>query len=78
MMVCEKQEQSINSAQGGENMVGLVDVRKKKNLTQEGLAELIGVDRSTVAKWETGIAKPLADKLVLLAKVLECKIEDLF
>lgn len=59
-------------------MVGLVDVRKKKNLTQEGLAELIGVDRSTVAKWETGIAKPLADKLVLLAKVLECKIEDLF
>jgi len=28
--------------------------RKKKNLTQKKLAEIIGVDRVTVARWETG------------------------
>ncbi len=48
------------------------------NLTQEQLACQMNVDRSTVAKWETGDAKPRADKLPELAQILKCKIDDLF
>ena len=39
---------------------GLRDAAK---LTQDGLAEKLGVDRSTVAKWETGDALPRAAML---------------
>lgn len=52
--------------------------RESKNLTQEELGQILGVNRSTVAMWETGEAFPRADKLPTLAKVLDCNIEDLF
>lgn len=52
--------------------------REKRELKQEELANLILVDRSTVAKWENGDAYPRADKLPNLAKVLRCTIDDLF
>ena len=45
--------------------------RKKKGLSQEGLAEELGVSRQAVSKWETGDAVPELSKLVLLAKVFE-------
>ena len=54
------------------------DKRMSKNLTQEELAEMLGVTRSTIAMWETGEAFPRADKLPLLARILECNIDDLF
>lgn len=53
------------------------ELRKKKDLTQMQLAQLLGVDRSTVAKWETGEALPTADKLPRIAKILDCSIDDL-
>lgn len=53
-------------------------LREKANLTQESLAKLINVDRSTIAKWETGEASPRSDKLPTLANVLNCTIDDLF
>lgn len=53
-------------------------MREKANLTQMQLAEKINIDRSTVAKWETGEALPRADKLPILAGALGCKIDDLF
>lgn len=63
---------------GGEKMNNLKEVREKANLTQEQLANLINVDRSTITKWETGEASPRSDKLPMLAKVLDCRIDDLF
>lgn len=51
--------------------------RIKTGVTQEKLASLLGVDRSTIAKWETGVASPRADKLVLLAKELRCTVDEL-
>ncbi len=59
-------------------MNNLKEVREKANLTQEQLANLINVDRSTITKWETGKASPRSDKLSMLAKVLDCRIDDLF
>lgn len=51
--------------------------REGSSLTQEKLAEQMGVDRSTVAKWETGEALPRAGKLTELARILNCSVDDL-
>lgn len=32
--------------------------RKQKNLTQEQLAEKLGVSNKTISKWETGLSFP--------------------
>ena len=53
-------------------------LRENANLTQQQLSENLNVDRSTVAKWETGEAMPRADKLPELAKVFGCSIDDLY
>ena len=45
------------------------EYRKKRRLSQEKLAEMVGVDRSNVAKWEAGVHKPRADMLILLARL---------
>ena len=42
--------------------------RKQADLSQEALAELIGVSRQSISKWETGEASPEISKLPLLAK----------
>lgn len=42
--------------------------RKKAGLSQEGLAERIGVSRQAISKWETGDAVPEINKLLTLAK----------
>ena len=56
-------------------MNNLKMLREKANLTQESLAKLINVDRSTIAKWETGEASPRSDKLPTLANVLNCTMK---
>ncbi len=43
--------------------------RKKGGLSQEALAEQLGVSRQAISKWETGDAVPEISKLLLLAKV---------
>ena len=42
--------------------------RKKAGLSQEALAEKIGVSRQAISKWETGEAAPEISKLPLLAR----------
>ena len=51
----------------GEN---LQTIRKKNHLSQEGLAEMLGVSRQAVSKWELGEGYPEVDKLLLLSKKL--------
>lgn len=53
-------------------------IRMSRTLSQNEVAKLLDVSRSTVAMWETGKAAPTADKLPKLAEVLKCSIEDLF
>lgn len=45
--------------------------RKKAGLSQEALAEKLGVSRQAVSKWETGDAVPELSKLVLLARAFD-------
>lgn len=46
-------------------------------ITQDELAKTLGVDRSTVAKWETGKSMPRAEMLPKLAECLGCTVDDL-
>lgn len=49
----------------------LANARKEAGFsTQEQFAEHIGVPRSTLAKWESGISKPRMAMIPVLAKVL--------
>ena len=43
--------------------------RKKAGLSQDALAEMLGVSRQSVSKWETGEAVPEVAKLLSLSKV---------
>ena len=60
-------------------MIGknLLKVRKQKNLTQEALAEAVGVARQTIAKWESGESTPDLEMSGRLASVLEVSLDDL-
>lgn len=51
--------------------------RIKAELNQEQAAAALHVDRSTIAKWETGKAKPRADKLPAIARLYQCSIGEL-
>lgn len=54
------------------------ELREKAGLTQDTVAKALMLDRSTVAKWETGESKPRADKLPELARILGCTIDELY
>ena len=55
----------------------LKELRKIKNLSQEDLAERVGVSRQSVSKWETGEAYPEMNNILMLCKIFNCKINDL-
>jgi len=55
----------------------LKELRKSKNITQEELAQIVGVERSTVGKWESKNIIPPAEMLVNLSKVFETSIDYL-
>ncbi len=58
----------------GENIQIL---RKKQNLTQESLAELVGVTRQTIAKWESGESAPDLPLAGRLSAVLDVTLDEL-
>ncbi|MCI8778565.1 MAG: helix-turn-helix transcriptional regulator [Bacilli bacterium] len=55
----------------------LKKLRKSKNLSQEVLAEKVGVSRQSVSKWETGEAYPEMNNILILCNIFHCKINDL-
>lgn len=56
----------------------LKEIRNKRNITQEQLAELLSVSRQTVSKWESGIGYPETETLLYLAKELNVSLDYLF
>lgn len=52
-------------------------MRKEKGLTQEQLAEVMGVSTASVSKWETGVAVPELGMLAALADFFEMSIDAL-
>ena len=55
----------------------LVQMRKLSQLTQEDLAEKLGVTRQSVAKWEAGESIPDLDKCKQLADIFGVSLDDL-
>lgn len=55
----------------------LVELRKLHDYSQETLAELIGVSRQTLSKYETGEALPDIEKCKRLADVFCVSMDDL-
>lgn len=51
--------------------------RKELNYTQEQLADILGVSRQSISKWESDIAYPETDKLIKLGKLFECSMDYL-
>ena len=64
-----------------ENRMNLSDnlkkIRKEHNLSQEQLAESLGVSRQAVSKWESGGAYPEMDKVLQICKMFNVNIDDL-
>ncbi len=52
-------------------------LRKENNYTQEQLAEILGVSRQSVSKWESDIAYPETEKLIKMGKLFECSMDYL-
>ena len=55
----------------------LKDHRTRCKMTQEFVAESLGVSRQAVSKWETGDSDPTMSNLVLLAKLYGVPLEEL-
>ncbi len=55
----------------------LKTLRKSKKMSQETLAEKVGVSRQSVSKWETGEAYPEMNNIIALCTIFHCEITDL-
>ena len=55
----------------------LVRLRKINQMTQEDIAEAVGVSRQAVAKWESGETIPDLEKCKLLAELFGVSLDDL-
>ena len=55
----------------------IAKMRKEKGLLQRELAAIIGVDRTTVNKWEKGILLPSTKCLIKLSIFFECSVDEL-
>ena len=55
----------------------LVMLRKQHNLSQEQVAEKLGVARQTVSKWELGETTPEMDKLIIMSELYNITLDEL-
>lgn len=58
----------------GEN---IARYRKTKGLSQEKVAETLGVSRQAITKWESNLSKPSSGNLIRLAELLEVSVDVL-
>lgn len=52
-------------------------LRRKNGLSQEQLAEKIGVSRQAISKWEGGLSTPELDKLKALSECFQISLDEL-
>lgn len=58
-------------------MLGLKYIRKKANVTQKKLSEIMGVGRSTISMWETDVCQPDYDTMIKLADYFGVTTDEL-
>jgi len=52
-------------------------LRKESNHTQEQLADILGVSRQAISKWESGTAFPETEKLIRISRLYDCTLDYL-
>ena len=57
--------------------MGIKKHREAAGMSQQALADKLGVARSAVAMWETGQANPRVDKLAEMAELFGCSMDEL-
>lgn len=55
----------------------LAKARKEKNITQEQLADYLGVSRQSISKWESDTAFPETEKLIRISELFDCSLDYL-
>ena len=55
----------------------IMDLRKKKGLSQEELAEKVGIARQTISKWELGETSPDLKQAKELSKIFNVSLDEL-
>ena len=55
----------------------LIMLRKQHNLSQEQVAEKLGVARQTISKWELGETTPEMDKLIMISELYNITLDEL-
>ncbi len=56
----------------------LKEIRTEKNISQQQLADMVGVSRNTISSIETGQFNPTANLALILCVALDKKFEDIF
>ena len=56
----------------------LKEIRKEKNISQQELADIVGVSRNTISSIETGQYEPTAKLAYVICIALDKKFEDMF
>ena len=56
----------------------LKEVRKEKNISQQELADMVGVSRNTISSLETGQYEPTAKLALILSIALDKNFEEIF
>ncbi len=52
-------------------------LRKGRKLSQEDLADKLGISRQSVSKWESGAAYPETEKILAICKIFDCTLDEL-
>lgn len=55
----------------------LAKLRKENNYTQEQLADILGVSRQAISKWESNISYPETEKLIRMSELFHCSLDYL-
>lgn len=55
----------------------LKEIRRKEGISQEQLAERIGVSRQAITKWETGKGLPDVENMIIIAEIFKTTLDEL-
>lgn len=58
-------------------MTAIKRIRILNSITQQEMADALGISPATVSHWETGRRKPNVDDLIAISRYFGCKVDDL-
>jgi transcriptional regulator with XRE-family HTH domain len=53
------------------------EAREKSGMSQQALADALNITQGAISQWEKGDSAPRANKLVQLAQILGCTVDEL-